>query len=350
MAFRVWMVGLVASALVVAPAAGQETMVLELLDEGKPVSNAPVRDETGRTVGTTGGNGEVAFDMSMLDFGKGERVQVWVKECEDGRVEVILAAADSDDPCADEDAGAGERCGCRKVGAPFLWDGGRVVVDVGAGTVTHVPAAPGGDFAGNTPPHLIGLGGGLSYFSNLEDAVMDVPGLIGSDSDPLAPMFQGVYEVRPTTRLPLSIGAEFQYARLSEITQTFAGGPGEPTMSMLDQDVFSMGLYGAYRPPPHFRNRTSFWPGVGVWWVYNSAEIETMFEGADEPAFEDRSESGLRAGLRFGVDHYFTHRAGIRFDAGYTFGAGDDADTNLSAAAKLIWLPKPWRAREWRAE
>lgn len=348
MSIRVGTPGLIVALLAAAPAAAQDTLVLQLLDSGKPVAETPVRDGGGRTVGTTGADGRVAFDMSLLDFGKGDRVEVWVKECRDGRVEVVLVEAGSGDPCAEEDAAAGEGCDCRRIGA-FVWGPGRVVVDVGAGNVAHVPPRGGGG-GGNAPPQLIGIGGGLAFFPNLEKNLEDVPGLAGSDSDPVAPLVQAVYEARLSSRLPIVLGAEVQYALLGEQTQTFAGGPGEPIRSMVDQTVLSTGLYGAFRPSPHFGNRTAFWQALGFWWVYNSAEIETFYEGIDEPVLEDRSESGLRLGARVGVDHYFTPRAGLRFDAGYTVGEGDDADTNWSLAAKWIWLPKPWRERRWEVE
>lgn len=352
MSLRVWTAGVIASLVLgAAPAVAQDTSILELLDSGKPVSDAPVKDGTGRTVGTTDGRGTVAFDMALLDFGKGESVDVWVKECEGGRVEVILVSAGSDDPCAGERAAPGDRCGCRKIGT-FVWGPGRVVVDVGAGTVVHTPAAVvgGGGFAGRTPPHLIGFGGGVSYFPNLEMNVEDVPGLTGSDTDPLAPMIEGVYELRPTPRLPVALGFEFQYALLPDQTQTFVGGSGEPTRSTIDQTALSTGLYGAFRPAPHFGNRTAMWAALGFWWIYNSADVETFYEGLEEPVREDRSESGLRLGGRIGIDQYFTPRAGIRLDAGYTAGDGDDADTNWSLGAKLIWLVKPWRDRRWRGD
>jgi hypothetical protein len=99
---------LVAVVLSVASQAAAQTAVdISILDRGKPVANADISSilDAGKTVvGTTGSTGAVTVTSTASGFSDGDRVEVWVRRCEDGEVEVILAPEGSDDPCADEEA------------------------------------------------------------------------------------------------------------------------------------------------------------------------------------------------------------------------------------------------------
>lgn len=141
--------GVMATLLLPGRARGQE---LELLDSGKPVSGVPVIAllDDGKPVelGRTGREGILSFDPDVLDFAVGETIAVWVRRCEDGEVALILVREGRDDPCAAEDAQAGEDCGCEKIVA-FIWRSGKVVIDIGTRTVGYAPlsmvrAAPRG--------------------------------------------------------------------------------------------------------------------------------------------------------------------------------------------------------------
>ena len=92
--------------LVVAGEAGAQTAVdISVLDRGKPVGNvniSAILDEGKVVVGTSNATGQVTLDMNALNITKGTEVTVWIKTCEDGRVEVILVPAGKEGECVEE--------------------------------------------------------------------------------------------------------------------------------------------------------------------------------------------------------------------------------------------------------
>lgn len=334
MALRAWVTGLAVSLLVAAPAAGQESFVLELLDDGKPVANVTVRDGTGRTVGSTDAGGTVAFDMSLLDFGKGERVEVWVKECEDGRVEVILVPAGSDDPCVDEDAEAGERCGCRRIGA-FPW-GNDVTIDIGTGSITSTPPTPPG---GATPPvevdgkDLFAFGAtvGFNYWPDFEDIAGDAPGATNVDGTTVSPSFGAFFEGGiPGTGLRVGIAG--RYSKL-DIESTF----GSRTQTG-ELDYYALGPYLRWEFGDD-TSRTAPYLTGGFFHAWNKGD----FVGEDEP-LHHRVHRNWRANAGGGVVHWATPRFGLWGEALYSPPAGgDDAEHHLGIQVGVSFRPM-WNA------
>lgn len=307
---------------------------LQVLDGGKPVPDVRVTvvEDGERTTlpGATDAAG--SFDLSVLDFGKGARVEVWRRQCTDGRVELVLADEGTTGVCVEEGQQTGEDCSCEKVGLAIL-DGGGWVVDIG------MPGAPGAiqpiGAAGNAPPFAVGIGGGINFFPNLEDVVGNQPGIASTDVSTSAPFIEGVAEYRVLPQVVL--GADFTWNFFDRFDQTFDPTTDGPISSEIDYDVMSAGLYGAWRPRPCFGGRLGLFFGFGGEWVWNRATVSTRYPDLFTPVTDERTESGLQATVRTGFDWYLNDRSSLRLGAIYSRGESDSADERWGLEAKYMW-------------
>ncbi|MFN2383566.1 MAG: hypothetical protein ABR559_04810 [Gemmatimonadota bacterium] len=322
---------------------------IAILNQGKPIADVEVFAvlNAGKPVevGTTAAGGQLAVDLSALDFDKGETVEVWVKRCVDGKVQVFLArpgAVEEGRSVCDSNAREGEDCPtCEKIGA-FVWGEGSVTIDVGAGTVGMVPT---GAAIGSAPPQLFGIGAGPSWFTKLEDIACDQQAIGACDVPSTALTLQFLYEWPLLSALVL--GLQGTWSPVGEITQEYANHPDGARSSTLDLDVYTAGAYAGWRPGLYHDGRLGFLLGLGLAYAWNRAAIETLYSGAPASS-EDRSEGGLRGLGLLGADWYFSPRAGLRLEGGYLSGGSDDADTNFHLGLKFLWLLSQWNDR--RAE
>lgn len=302
-----------------AATSAQERMTIEVLNHGKPVANVEIVDilNQGKPIATTGATGQVAFDMNLLNFGKGETVEVWIKQCEDGKVQIVLASVGSDDPCTDRDAAAGERCGCRRIGA-FIWGGGPVTIDIGTGQVTQARSAGGAEASS-----LI-LGGGLDIrqMLNLEDVVSQVPGGSNASATGWAPGVQLFAEW--LHRRIFAIGLDAGYSRM-ETELAFPSG-----VQTGDLDYYEAGVNAKLGIPTTGR----FWPyaTVGLYRTWNKADFR--LDGLSE----HRVHKTRRDGFGAGFDYYPHPHWGMRLEGLYssTF-EDDDADEHLRWKLALLY-------------
>lgn len=332
-----------------ADPAGAQTFDLSILNAGKPMPDVEIvlLASGGKTpLGTTGADGGIAAPVGPV--ARGTPMEVYAIEC-DGEVVVVIVPASErallEEECERRRA-ENPSCECRRIGA-FLWGEGSVI-DLGR-RVVRPPGRPGpGPFAGppaNAPPVVVGLGGGIGLFPNLEDAVGDQPGLASTDAPSSALTLRGLFEYTPSPRLPLTLGLGGTYNRFGEFSQMFDPVAGGPSTSAIDFRSWGLDGYALWRPAPHRDDRLGFWFGLGGEYVWNEADFVTGF---DDPAgsFDgSRSESGWMGNARIGFDWFFDHRAGIRFGAAWSRGASGSADERLLLESELLWLVKPWRGR-----
>ncbi|HUP19000.1 MAG TPA: hypothetical protein VM778_03500, partial [Gemmatimonadota bacterium] len=333
---RRWVTGTGAVLALLAGASGARAQFdLQVLDGGKPVPDVRVTvvREGARTTlpGATGADG--SFDLSVLDFGKGTRLDVWKRQCVDGRVELILAEEGTTGVCVDEGQRAGDDCSCEKIGVA-IWDGSGWVVDIG------IPGGPGaiqpiGAIVNHAPPLAFGFGGGFNIFPNLKDVVGDQPNLASSDVSSSAPFVEAALEHRVGRQFV--VGTDFTYNFFDTFTQTFNPVNGGPTSSQIDYDVMSAGLYGAWRPRPCFGGLLGLFFGFGGEYVWNVATVTTRYPGILVPVMDERSESGLQGTVRTGFDWYFNERSSLRLGATYSRGESDRADERVGLEAKFMW-------------
>lgn len=315
---------------------------IAILNQGKPIADVEVLAvlNAGKPVevGTTAAGGELVIDLSVLDFGKGETVEVWVKRCADGKVQVFLVrpgAIEEGKTVCDSSAREGEDCPtCEKIGA-FVWGEGHVVIDVGTGTVEMIPTAAA---IGGAPPQLFGIGAGPSWFTKLEDIACDQQAIGACDVPSTALTLQLLYEWPLLSALVL--GLQGTWSPVGEISQEFSNHPDGALSSTLDLDVFTAGAYGGWRPGLYHGGRLGLMLGLGLAYAWNQAAIETLY--GDGPVSEDRSEGGLRGLGLLGADWYFSPRAGLRLEGGVLSGGSDDADTNFHLGLKFLWLLSQW--------
>jgi hypothetical protein len=311
------MVGLALAAIVAAAGEARAQIDLSVLDRGKPapqVDISAILDEGKVVVGTTSATGQVTIPQTT--FQDGERVHVWVKRCEDGEVEIILSRSADDDPCVDEDAQAGEECGCDEIGF-FLWGRGPVTIDVGTGSVTQAPA---GEAAPSREDHSfadlqIGAMFDWNSFYQLEDTVCGRPGVVSCDTDNGVPGIGGYLDYR-FGRSNFGMSLEAHYAKLDAESE---GEDGDRTSFDVNSWQFQSAL--VYNVP--LRPRFGWYIRSGYALMYNEGDAESDSES------ESRSETGSRwllgSGFHWPIGERWCARTGLDWTTGFD---SDDADTN----------------------
>jgi hypothetical protein len=305
---------------VAGEATAQTAVDISILDRGKPVANVDVSsilDEGKLVVGTTGATGMVTVTSSAADFSDGDRVEVWVKRCEDGKVEVILAHEGEDDPCVDEEAEAGEDCGCDKIGF-FIWGGGPVTIDIGTRTVTQTgrtETAMGEPEDHSFADVQIGAMFDYSWFYQLEDTVCGRPGAVSCDTDNGVPGFGGYLDYR-FGRSNFGMSLEAHYAKLDAESTTEDGG-----RTSFDVNSWQFQAAGVYNVP--LRPRFGWYVRSGYAVMYNEGDAT-----ADSQS-ENRSETGSRwlvgTGVHWPIGERWCARSGVDLTTGFD---ENDADTN----------------------
>ena len=309
-------------ALLLAVTSEARAQDLEILDNGKPVADVAVTAilDDGKPVdaGITSPSGRVSVDMDILDFGKGETVEVWIRDCQDGKVEIVLTREGSDDPCVEQGAQAGERCGCRRIGA-FLWGDGPVTIDIGTGTVTQ--GEPGGAAPGLQDDHSfadlqIGAMFDYSSFYQLEDTVCGRPGVVSCDTDNGVPGLGGYLDYR-FGRSNFGLSLEAHYAKLDAESTTEQGG-----RTSFDVNSWQFQGAGVYNVP--LSPRAGWYIRSGYAVMYNEGDAESDSES------ESRSETGSRwllgSGFHWPIGERWCARTGADWTTGFD---SDDADTNV---------------------
>jgi hypothetical protein len=305
---------------VAGEAVAQTAVDISILDRGKPVANVDVSSilDAGKVVvATTGTMGTAMVISTASGFSDGDRVEVWVKKCTDGKVEVILAPEGSDDPCADEEAQAGEDCGCDKIGL-FIWGDGPVTIDIGTGTVTQtgrgVTAVPADDHSFAD----LQIGGMFDYssFYQLEDVVCDQPGVASCEADG-GVAGGGVYLDYRFGRSPFGVSLEAHYAKL-DVEQTPTGAGAATSYDVNSWQFQAAGVYNVGLSP-----RAAAYGRLGYAVMYNEGDASSGSQS------ESRSETGSRlvvgSGLHFPIGENWCSRTGVDL----TIGKSDDADTNV---------------------
>lgn len=317
-----------------APAIAQGILEIELLDRGKPIPNATVSAvevgdllSAGKPVGTTGNDGKTRVEVTALNVPVGTRVEVWLRNCADGKTRVVLVPEGSSSRCQGDQVGPEQSCECRRLGA-FPWGPGRLVVDAGTGTVTRRPPPSVLTGARGGPRQSLVAGAGISYFPNLEDVVRDQDGLTGADVGVLGRTLYLGYEFQPVQRLPFALGLNASCTQFGQFNQTFVGMAGGPSRSWLDFRVLTVGTRVGFRPPSE--GPLGFFGFFEAMMAFNDLDLETEYPGLADPVVGSRSQNGLRIGGGVGADLSLGDRLGLRATLGYARGKGKDADANVS--------------------
>jgi len=306
-------------AFALATAVESRAQDLEILDRGKPVAGATVT-AGGQAVGTTDSGGRISFDPNSLNVTKGETVEVWVRDCGDGRVEIVLAREGSDDPCGEEGAEAGERCGCRRIGA-FVVGDGPVTIDVGTGAVTQTGMG-GGAATGSS--WAVGLGFDLRQMLNLEDVLAEVPGGSDESATSWAPGVQvfGEWQYRKI----LAVGLDLAYSRM-ETELTFSEG-----VQTGDLDYYEYGV-----------NAKLGIPTRGRIWPYATLALHRTINKADfelDGLSDHRVHHTRRDGLGAGFDYNAGPNWGVRVEGLYSSTFDDnDADEHIRWKFGVLYRP-----------
>jgi uncharacterized cupredoxin-like copper-binding protein len=309
-------VGLALLTFVMVAAGESRGQDLEILDRGKPVAGVSV-SAGGQVVGTTDSTGQISFNPNLLNVTKGETVEVWLKDCGDGRVEIVLAREGEDDPCVEEGAEVGERCGCRRIGA-FVVGDGPATIDIGTGNVTQ--AEPGGAALAPGEDHSfadlqIGAMFDWSSFYQLEDTVCGRPGVVSCDTDNGVPGVGGYLDYR-FGRSNFGLSLEAHYAKLDAESTTEDG-----TRTSFDVNSWQFQAAGVYNVP--LSPRAGWYIRSGYAVMYNEGDA------ASDSESESRSETGSRlllgSGLHWPIGERWCARTGVDWTTGFD---SDDADTN----------------------
>src|SRR5688572_17837002 len=301
---------------------------LSVLDDGKPKSDVPVvryQDGQRNVVATTDASGDVDIPLDVLDFGKGEEVQVWVRRCEDGRVEITLAREEEGDPNVHEQAEAGEDCRCERTGS-FIWDGGPVNIDVTRGTVdqqTYLGMRPriGETFA-------VGIKFNASNMLQLEDVAGDAPGATASEATTWAPGVALFFEVTPWG--PVALGVAGTYSQME--TKTSFGS----LVQTGDINYYSVGPYARADLGKGFRTGMRIVPFLELALAYAWNRGDFSVDGLSE----EREHETWRGEFGGGLYHFSTPNFGIILQALYsTTGEDNDAGGHIRGGGGIIWRP-----------
>jgi uncharacterized cupredoxin-like copper-binding protein len=295
---------------------------LEILDRGKPVTGVAV-SAGGQTIGTTSSTGHVLFNPNALNVTKGETVEVWVKDCGDGKVEIVLAREGSDDPCVKEGAQAGERCGCREIGA-FVVGDGPVTIDIGTGTVTQVRT---GETVTGGRDHAfadlqIGAMFDYSSFYNWEDVGCDQSGIASCDAKGGVPGL-GLYLDYRFGRSPFGLSLEAHYAKL-DFDQTFQSGGNLPSRSEGDVNSWAVQATGVYSHG--FSPRLAWYGRAGYALLYNDGKFTSTF--GTGPVSESRTNTAsqfvIGTGFHFPIGRNWCGRTGVDVTTAFDSENGDE--------------------------
>jgi hypothetical protein len=313
-----------------APLQAQESLDLNVLNQGKPpaqpVTISAVQGGEKTTLATTSASGTATIDFDMLNLGKGTPVGVHLVNC-DGKTEIILLPpGEVSDEC--DKAREDPNCSCRRIGVILWGETSTVTVHLENGGSLEKPdetpeANRGRPDANRGPepttamrdPWRIGVGVTYGMFPNLEDA-----GCVGTtdcevDDSGLGGGVFLEYDLSP--RLPIFVGLRGDYTSVS-VRQTYAGGGTQD----VDLSVYSAGLYGGVRLPLGDRVDWRFLGGPSLLWNkgdFLRSDPPDEFSGS-------RSESGLRLSIGTGFDFSLGDRIGAQ--VGYTFINGDEGDAD----------------------
>lgn len=272
--------------------------------------------------GTTGSDGTATVDPADLGARPGDTVDV-VRTCADGRVQIVLQRrGEEGDPCADQEAAAGEECECRRIGA-FVVGDGPVTIDVGRGVVTQAARGTAGDFR-------IGVGIQALYFERFGDVANRQPGLVSGDAGNwgYSPYLSLDYDF---ARLPLGLGLRAGYGKAPDVDQTYGGGRAEITT-----DFFSLNPVIRATPHPDLDLR------LGVEWMYNRISIAHVADLIDIPDI-DRNRGNFNG--YFGLGYRRSVGDGLTLEAGASYStnfSGNDADSGIFGMSAGVQAESWW--------
>src|SRR5687768_570185 len=302
--------------------------VISILDRGKPVPDVNVSailDGGKVVVGTS----NATIDMNAVNITKGTEVTVWIKTCEDGRVEVILVPAGEEGECTEEGAEAGEDCGCRRAGM-IIWGDGPVTIDVGTGTVTHTAAG-----GGATPSSYwnIGLAFDLRQMLNLEDVLGEVPGGSDESATSWAPGVQILSEYN--YRRIFAVGVDAGFSRM-ETELRFPQG-----LQTGDLDYYEVGV-----------NAKIGVPTTGRVWPYATVALHRTWNKGDfaiDGLSDHRVHKTRRDGVGAGLDYYPRPNWGLRLEGLYSSTFEDnDADEHIRWKFGFLYRPGAYQMAQGR--
>ncbi|HYO45113.1 MAG TPA: outer membrane beta-barrel protein [Gemmatimonadota bacterium] len=283
-------------------------------------------------LGVTNSTGRVTIDTSALNITKGTEVTVWIKTCEDGKVQVIMVPPGQKGECTQQGAQAGEECGCDRLPVAIIWGDGPVTIDIGTKELTQtrtgetaVTSAQDHSFAD------LQIGGMFDYssFYQWEDVACNQTGISSCEADGGAPGL-GVYLDYQFGNSPLGISLEAHYAQL-DVSQSFQSGSG-PSTNDIDVNSWFFQATGVYSID--LTPRAGWYGRLGGAIAHDILKLTSTFPTGRQS--DERTETGSRlvagTGFHFPVARNWCVRTGIDLTTGFDSG---DADTNARYSLAL---------------
>jgi hypothetical protein len=289
--------------------AAQDGEVLTINLSGAAGASVMAATPNGRQVlgRATSGTG-FALNMSALNAGKGDRVEVRVDRTGSEPVIVLVPPGVADTGCAAAD----DDC---EVIATVPWGTSRTIgVNVGSGMPPLSRTAPPKRFR-------IGVDYTSSSFGSLKDVACDMMAIAGLTGCTVDDKGTGIGVFAEYTALPgIDLGIRYSTTDY-QVDQAFGS-------DMIDHrvNVNMYDAYARYRPLPAARINPFVF--LGGSWICNESDLVSLGE-----VFDTRSEGGFRFLGGAGADVQLTDRFGLRLGTSRVTGGGGDADSHWRVSA-----------------
>lgn len=297
-----------------------------------------------RSLGRTDAGGEVAFDLSILDRGKGVdtdgdgqvAIEVYRKACVDGRIEVILAVEGAPGgECADPDAPVGEGCRCTKIGAFVPTPGGTVTIDVGQGVANPVRVGP----TSAAVNWNFGAVANYQYYGNWEDVARGAAGkdatIQSLETGSSGFNVGGFVEYEPRG-WPFAIGTQVTFGKAPDVDYALVGG-GTATGSTKVGEVTPYVSFPFWTGPVDTRLT------LGSSWLCNKIDFDVR-DPAGGSRSSDRMEHNWNPYARIEIGIPLSER--VKIYGGFSYSSnfsGNDADSDLYGVGARV-LFRPWKS------
>jgi Outer membrane protein beta-barrel domain len=258
------------------------------------------------------------FDPAMLTnkIRPGTRVDVYRRECQDGKIELVLVPAgeqlgpDDQDCDKKNQAPAGADCRCDKIGA-FIW-GDPVTIDAGTGQITGSSIGGGGTSGiGRTIDVLIDAGLKHATFGDAADKacayINDLYAQAQYDSHTCSGTGANGFYAGAGVRIPLVNRVSFEvgalYEKFGDLQVTTSGTRADLNLRYDETSKTKFKVFGLEAGPSFsISSRVRIAPLVQILrWTADESDQASLLEGTPQTLVKSDSATDSASGTNLGL-------------------------------------------------